>query len=289
MATKLMGDAGLLDQPLGQLICCAAMIDDVASLVLLAMISSASGTDTSTSAESDAGNNDDSENSSGDSSSSSSKQDDDVVLWGPTEGVWAVCIPLLASLLFLGASLLLAQHMPSMMRALSRATAAPPPPLASTHLTAPSNSLAASASNLTETATPPATSSTNTIAVSRTTNAAPRALNPDDEVGQSDEAPTTALWHKPRSEPSNELSNEAFKRSFKRAPARRPSALSAGVWVRSSADGGRPSVPHDAAARVLHGGGKCETFDVVVCWQTKCARSSMVMGILVLVHVMKFP
>ena len=209
MATKLMGDAGLLDQPLGQLICCAAMIDDVASLVLLAMISSASGTDTSTSAESDAGNNDDSENSSGDSSSSSSKQDDDVVLWGPTEGVWAVCIPLLASLLFLGASLLLAQHMPSMMRALSRATAAPPPPLASTHLTAPSNSLAASASNLTETATPPATSSTNTIAVSRTTNAAPRALNPDDEVGQSDEAPTTALWHKPRSEPSNELSNEA--------------------------------------------------------------------------------
>jgi Kef-type K+ transport system membrane component KefB len=46
MATKLMGDAGLLDQPLGHLICCSAMIDDVASLVLLAMISnSASGTE----------------------------------------------------------------------------------------------------------------------------------------------------------------------------------------------------------------------------------------------------
>ena len=43
MATKMMQDMSMLDQYLGQLICCAAMIDDVASLILLAMISSAAG------------------------------------------------------------------------------------------------------------------------------------------------------------------------------------------------------------------------------------------------------
>jgi len=184
-----MGDANLLDQPLGQLICCAAMIDDVASLVLLAMISSASGTDTSTTDGDSA--NDDSENSSGDSSSSS-KHDDDVVLWGPTEGVWAVCIPLFSSLLFLGATLLLAQHMPSVMRALHRAIAGRSPPLAPAPSPASTNSLAvaASTSGLTEAASQ---------------SKASGAATTDDEASHSEEAPTRALWRQPSSnEPLSE-------------------------------------------------------------------------------------
>ena len=92
MAAKLMQDMNLLDSHLGQLICCAAMIDDVASLILLAVISNISGTESG----------------------------GDGAVWGPSKGVWAFLIPLLASLVFLIVSWVLASAMPSGIRSLAR-------------------------------------------------------------------------------------------------------------------------------------------------------------------------
>ena len=91
MATKLMQDMGLLKQRLGSIICCAAMIDDVASLILLAIISSAA-LDSSKAKCGGGGH--------------------ESPAWGPTEGVWSVLIPLMASLLFLAFSAAMAAATP---------------------------------------------------------------------------------------------------------------------------------------------------------------------------------
>jgi Kef-type K+ transport system membrane component KefB len=106
MATKLMVELGMLKDPLGQLICCAAMIDDVASLVLLAMIASITkdeaGTGSLAAAPAHAGG------------------DGDGPPWGPSEGVWAVLIPLISSLAFLALAVLLAAATPRLTSRLPR-------------------------------------------------------------------------------------------------------------------------------------------------------------------------
>lgn len=109
MAAKLMADMHLLDTRLGQLICCAAMIDDVASLILLAMISSASGI----------GQNSDEDNE-GDGDGVD-HIDDGLGTWGPRRGVWPILIPLLSSLIFLAASVALAETTPRIVGWIARA------------------------------------------------------------------------------------------------------------------------------------------------------------------------
>ena len=90
MAAKLMQDMGLLKTRIGKMICCAAMIDDVASLILLAMISSIALT--------------------GEAGSSTSEVPESV--WGPTDGVWAVMIPLISSLSFIAFTVCFAVGVP---------------------------------------------------------------------------------------------------------------------------------------------------------------------------------
>lgn len=88
MAAKMMQDNKMLDTYLGQFICTAAMIDDVLSLILLAMIGSASGSDV-----------------------------EKEVLWGPSEGVWAICLPLVSSIAFIVIGTGIAMVTPAVMSA----------------------------------------------------------------------------------------------------------------------------------------------------------------------------
>jgi len=96
MAAKMMQDMELLDTDLGKLICCAAMVDDVASLILLAMISSISDTN----------------------------QGGNEAGWGPDSGTWAVLIPLLSSIAFLGSTYCIAWAMPTVFAKLQEYRAA---------------------------------------------------------------------------------------------------------------------------------------------------------------------
>jgi len=105
MAAKMMQDNKMLDTLLGQFIVSAAMIDDVLSLILLAMIGNASG---SNSATVDPITN----------TTSETKE----ILWGPSKGTWAVVLPLLSSIIFIGVTSAIALLTPSLMTALRQSS-----------------------------------------------------------------------------------------------------------------------------------------------------------------------